>query len=306
MKYFAGIDGGQSGTSAVIGDESGKILGRGAAGPADEVGEGAQSTRMRDALANALADASVHAGLPAQTRFESIVAAVSGYEGRVYGAAPVLPGETVSLVHDSQAAHAGALNGEPGTVVIAGTGSVAYAVDARGAGTLTGGWGYVFGDEGSAFALARVAVSDAMHDADAGAPNALGALALTHFGVASLHELARAFYANEITRSAFAGFAVAVIAAAERGDGNAARHVREAADALVALAMRALVRAGLPADAKVAFTGGLTAGATIRGLIAQRMRAQLPRAVHVAPAHDSAAGALILAYRAAGVKAQIA
>jgi N-acetylglucosamine kinase-like BadF-type ATPase len=53
----AGIDGGQSSTIAVIGDERGRILARGAAGPSDEVGATADSTRLRDALAAALADA---------------------------------------------------------------------------------------------------------------------------------------------------------------------------------------------------------------------------------------------------------
>src|ERR1700678_2731059 len=33
MTYFLGVDGGQSGTTAVIGDESGQILGTGQAGP---------------------------------------------------------------------------------------------------------------------------------------------------------------------------------------------------------------------------------------------------------------------------------
>jgi len=32
MTYFLGVDGGQSGTTAVIGDESGRILGTGQAG----------------------------------------------------------------------------------------------------------------------------------------------------------------------------------------------------------------------------------------------------------------------------------
>ena len=52
-EYFAGIDGGQSSTVAIVGDERGKILGRATAGPADEVGASAGSTRLRDALGEA-------------------------------------------------------------------------------------------------------------------------------------------------------------------------------------------------------------------------------------------------------------
>ena len=38
VRLFAGIDGGQSSTVAVVADDAGRILGRGAAGPADEIG----------------------------------------------------------------------------------------------------------------------------------------------------------------------------------------------------------------------------------------------------------------------------
>ena len=51
---FAGIDGGQSSTVAAIADETGRVLARGRAGPADEIGEGPSSTRLRDALRAAL------------------------------------------------------------------------------------------------------------------------------------------------------------------------------------------------------------------------------------------------------------
>ncbi|HKE37033.1 MAG TPA: BadF/BadG/BcrA/BcrD ATPase family protein, partial [Candidatus Baltobacteraceae bacterium] len=126
-RYVAGIDGGQTSTAAVIGDERGRVVGRGVAGPADEVGQGADSTRMHDALSGALRAACKGAGLDAGTHFEAIVAGVSGYEGRVYGKMPQLPAARFVLMHDAPIAHAGALAGEPGVVVIAGTGSVVYA-----------------------------------------------------------------------------------------------------------------------------------------------------------------------------------
>ena len=57
-EFFAGIDGGQSSTIAVIGDETRQASSDAAtAGPADEIGAGAGSTRLRDALRDALADA---------------------------------------------------------------------------------------------------------------------------------------------------------------------------------------------------------------------------------------------------------
>ena len=68
-------------------------------------------------------------------------------------------------MHDTPIAHAGALEGRSGVVVIAGTGSVVYGRNDEGWSCTLGGWGFLFGDEGSAFAIAR----DSLARADAGA-----------------------------------------------------------------------------------------------------------------------------------------
>jgi glucosamine kinase len=303
MRYYAGIDGGQSATLSVIGDETGRILARGTSGPADEVAQSASSTRMHDALSGALSDAVARANLPPATRFERIVAGVSGYEGQVYGKFPQLPTDAFTLEHDAPIAHAGAFGGEPGAIVIAGTGSVAYAVNERGASALTGGWGYLFGDEGSAFWLARDALSEAMRDQDLGEHDELVQFALQHFRVASLRKLARSFYAGEINRSQLASFGKVVLKLAEAGNGQAARCVKGGADALVMLVMRAMERVGSQ-DSKVACIGGMFKSATMRDEVAQCMRQLLPRARHVSPRYDPAVGALLLAYRAGGITPQ--
>src|SRR5215469_5605871 len=111
---YAGIDAGQSSTTAAIAADDGHILARGYAGPADEIGARPDSTRLRDALEGALADALRNASMDASTRFDAVVAGISGYEGRVYGQAPRLPADRIELLHDSAIAHAGALQGKPG------------------------------------------------------------------------------------------------------------------------------------------------------------------------------------------------
>ncbi|HZT11271.1 MAG TPA: BadF/BadG/BcrA/BcrD ATPase family protein [Candidatus Baltobacteraceae bacterium] len=302
-EYFAGIDGGQSSTTAVIGDGDGRILGRGAAGPCDEIGQGPESTRLRDALESALDRASRAAGLPPDVRFRQIVAGVSGYEGRIYGQTPALPATALSIVHDSEIAHAGALAGDAGVIVIAGTGSVAFAKD-RAARAMVGGWGYLFGDEGGAFWMAREAVCEAMRDADAGEPSEFGALALERFSQPSLRHLARAFYAGEITRADFAAFSIDVMRCAQRGNASAARLVQTAAKELVSLASEAIARARLGADCKIAFVGGLLQSAALREQVMQRVRSTLPAARIAAPKFDAPTGALLLAYRLCGNPAE--
>jgi len=303
MRYYAGIDGGQSSTAAVIGDEAGRIVGRGGAGAADEVGQDAQSTRLRDALRTALSDALEHAQLPAQTRFARIVAGISGYEGQVYGRPPDLPADALILEHDTVIAHAGALGGEPGVILIAGTGSVAYAVNANGASAMIGGWGYLFGDEGSAFALARDAVAEAMRDTDAAQTGELAHLALEYFEVESLRKLSRAFYAGKITRARFASFASVLLQHAENGSVRAEVHLRRSAEALAHLALHAAARVGLQAPA-IAFVGGMFRSRIMTELTARRIRDLLPHADTMPARFDPAIGALLLAYKRDGIAPQ--
>lgn len=285
MKLYAGIDGGQSGTTAVIGDDTGAILGRGRGGPADEVGQDASSTRLHDALSGALREALADAHIDAGAEFEAIVAGISGYEGRVYGRPPELPVRTLSLMHDTPIAHAGALGGGPGIVVIAGTGSVAYGDNGNGATATIGGWGYLFGDEGSAFWIAREALAQAMRDEDRGVEDALRARLLKHFEKTTLREVARAFYTNRISRESIAAFATQALNAATR---------TSAAAALARIAVLCAHRLQMHAP-RISVTGGLMKDAQLRDCTYERVRELLPAATLTQPQAEPAIGALMLA-----------
>jgi N-acetylglucosamine kinase-like BadF-type ATPase len=294
-ELFAGIDGGQSSTIALIGDENGAILGRGTAGPADEVGVGADSAQLRNALRGALLDACRDADLPDESEFVAIVAGVSGYEGRVYGAMPQMPAQRFILLHDAPVAHAGALAGGPGVVVIAGTGSAVYARDKNDVSQTLGGWGYLFGDEGSAFSVARDALAllmTAQDDGDRSLHKEMRA-ACDFFAMDSLRQVARAFYSRELSRERLASFAPVAIryarfrAIAERG-----------ADRLAALAHRVLVEMK---ERRTALTGGLFADADFYERVRRGIFSVVPGAEVGHAKYEPAAGALLLAYREVGL-----
>ncbi len=291
---FAGIDAGQSSTTAAIAGGEGGAIAFGYAGPADEIGADARSTRLRDALEGALADAVDNAGLPAETRFDAIVAGISGYEGRVYGAEPRLPGTQVRLVHDTVIAHAGALGGEPGVVVIAGTGSAAYAVFADGTTHFEGGWGYLFGDEGSAFWIARSAIALATYHGDCEGTRAL----LSFFDVHTLRELVRAFYVGDVTRASLASFAPVCIDAAKNNEGCPCLCDPPAAGARELAKLAARAARGRTEAMSVACVGGLVADPWLRARIAQSLAEELPSATLVEPRGEPVEGALVLARRA--------
>lgn len=292
--YVAGIDGGQSSTLALVADESGRIVGRGRAGPSDELGAGPQSTRLRDALHDALDAARTAAGLDPACTFAAIVAGISGYNGTLRGRSPQLPSPRVTLMHDAPIAHAGALAGRPGIVIVAGTGSVVYGRDAAGRERTLGGWGYLFGDEGSAFRIAADAIAFLMRAQDDGDSSyaAEVAAACAFFGKDSLRAIGRGFYGGDPTRDRLAAFAPTALRS------SALRHVAYAGAVRLAELACAAMNDGFPHE--VSLAGGVFADSGFRDRLRDAITERVADAHVVAARYEPAAGALLLAFREAG------
>jgi N-acetylglucosamine kinase-like BadF-type ATPase len=300
IALFAGIDGGQSSTVAAIGDERG-LIARGSGPPADLVGEPRDSIRQAAALDAALAAALEAARLDAATHFDVLVAGISGFDGEL-SARPALTARAnrITFAHDTAIAHEGALGGAAGIVAIAGTGSVALGNAAPGAEFVRcGGWGYFFGDEGSAIWIARNALRVAMLREDRGEPGALGARAQAFYGTNSLRAIQHAFAHGDISRPALAAFASDVFECAADGDRDATR-VRDAAAAeLAALVATVDRRLDETAVRLVSYAGGLFQSAPFLEAFGEALEDALPTANLVAPAEDPASGALALARKSA-------
>jgi len=77
---------------------------------------------------------------------------------------------------DVESAHRGAFLGDPGIVVLAGTGSAALGDDGRGTRASAGGHGFLLGDDGSAYWIGRTALRAALAASEGtGPPTNLGA-----------------------------------------------------------------------------------------------------------------------------------
>jgi N-acetylglucosamine kinase-like BadF-type ATPase len=311
MKLFLGVDGGQSSTTALIGDESGRVIGVGRSGPCNHAGaaEGREKfvRALRACVSEALAQASSKASAAPQNdnaiRFESACMGFSGGPADKDALArEIVAAERYSIAHDALIALVGATGGEPGVVVIGGTGSIAFGRNSDGRTARAGGWGYAFGDEGGAFDLVRKALRAILRfDEGWGPPTALRDALLHETGSPDANHLLHLFYTDAYPRARIAAFASLVDQVAIAGDAVARDILNEAAQSLAAIASAVREQLFSSTDAAaIAYVGGAFRSTMLRERF--RMLVELRDGNRVvAPRFAPAAGALIEAYRLGGV-----
>jgi N-acetylglucosamine kinase-like BadF-type ATPase len=304
--YFLGVDGGQSSTIAVIGDATGRIVGWAHAGPCNHVGAEEGRAKFLRVMRECATQAVTRAGLDPKERphFRAACLGMSGGPDDKAGLlAELFDADHVVVTHDARIAWAGATEGLPGLIVIAGTGSIAYAENAQGEEARAGGWGYIFGDEGGAFDIARQALRAALREHEGWGPRtALTPAILELTGAVNANDALHRFYTVEWPRSRVATLAVAVDRIAEEGDPVAGDILRQSAQQLALLA--ASVRRQLWNDGQASLRISWIGGVFQSRILLDRFRTlvSLDGSIDSAPPRRSpAAGALILAYRASGL-----
>jgi len=230
-KLYLGVDGGQSSTTALIADEGGRVIGRGRGGPCNHVTTAEGRAKFLNAIGDCLNQACREAGIEKATvQFAAVCLGLSGgCEDKEAYTRELIRSERYKITHDAEIALSGATAGEPGIIMIAGTGSMAFGRNARGQKARAGGWGYVFGDEGGAFDLTRRALRAALQFEEGwGERTALHQLLLKSGGAGNANELLHRFY-GRLDRSYIATLAILVTQAAETGDSVALAILRKAA-----------------------------------------------------------------------------
>jgi N-acetylglucosamine kinase-like BadF-type ATPase len=302
MKLFLGVDGGQSGTTAVIGDETGRVLGTGEAGPCNHAAAAEGRAKLERAVTGSVAAACVQAGLdPGTVAFEAACFGMSGGpEDKEAVLASILRTRRLVVTTDAVTALAGATAKGQGIIVIAGTGSISFGRNSVGRSARAGGWGYVFGDEGGAFDIARQALRAILRmDEGWGPPTRLRELLLEATGSRNANEALHRFYTPDWPRSRVATLARLVDAAASEGDPVASQILGNAAQELAMLAASVRGQLWKPGEAvEVAYIGGVFQSLMV--LERFRMLVEMDGVTECgAPLHGPAEGALREAYRAA-------
>jgi len=246
-----GVDGGGTKTLALSAEVGGprRAQTRGAAGSSNlhAVGFGAACVAIDSAIAQAAGASEIAAlclGLAGAGRPQDV-------ERFTTWARMKFPRAALKVVSDAEILlAAGAFTGSA-LALVCGTGSIVYGRTARGELIRAGGWGYLFGDEGSGFAIGAAALRAVTQAHDGrGAPTLLTDLTLARRGVDDATGLVASLYSAPNPRAEIASLAGLVEQAASQNDALALLILDNAAHELtrMAAAVYGRLSANVPKD----------------------------------------------------------
>lgn len=264
MGFVVGLDAGGTSTRALVLDLEGARLGAGVAGGANPNSHPPETaaTHVRQALTAALEGldpAKVESGVLGMAGSSKLLSdpAVAGlFEAAWAGAGLRCP---MRVITDCEAAFATGSASPDGTVLVAGTGSIAARIEHHELVSTAGGYGWLLGDEGSAFWLGREAVRATLVALERDEPDDLTAAVLARADIPDLPRrdrwrrlitvannaapIALATYAPLVTAHATAPSADRIITAAVQTLADLAEAARPTDDRSPIVLMGSLVHA---------------------------------------------------------------
>ncbi len=301
-RLYAGVDGGGTRTRAVVTGADLVPMGRGASGPAN-----ASTTplaRVVEAILEAVDDALAAAGSSPED-LAALSCGIAGVEGSgsterlVAELSAEYPGTKIVVSTDARVALEGAFDGvsKTGIVLVAGTGAVALGRNAAGDEARAGGWGPLFGDEGSAYSIAVKGLAAVVRDLDGrGEPTRIRALLFASEPERSFRELVSRLYQGVASPADVAAYFPLVAKAARQEDAVARQILGDAGQELALAALAVARRLSLEGETfPVATVGGVfTAGELVLATLRERLLREAPGARLGPPAFPPEIGAIRL------------
>lgn len=288
------VDGGGTKTIAVIADENGTILAKGYAGTSNyhvAGKEGAKNTlkdAMKDLFNQLPEEIRPHSAEP--VRVKRAVFALAGID-------TTIDEENVKeIVHqalrekkvdirevivenDALSVLLGATTNFPGVLLIAGTGSIAYAHDGKGNYSRAGGFGHRLGDEGGGYWIGKQAISAVLKMKDGrGKDTLLHDLVLQQFGFTTHEQLYNWVYGSDFSIDQVASLAETVENATEKGDEVSRLILEQAVEELYQLVVTAANRVHIvDQPSKLLLLGGvLQNGKFIKENLLEKLKEPMP------------------------------
>jgi glucosamine kinase len=268
LEWVLGLDGGGTKTILALANHNGEVLG-------PFIGAGVNpfdQPNWKSELENLLARCPVKLNEIAFSSF-----GLPGYgESAVINAQQLevvknFAGEKSVALNDVAVAFAGALAGKPGVLILAGTGSMAWAGD----GTTeirVGGFGDGFGDEGSGYWIGQQALQKLSWTLDSRLEDDRFRDALLEaIGASDAEGLISWFYGLEHQRSRVAALAKSLDQLADADNLTAIDILLEAANLLAAHGKTAWRKLGLQSGSSISYAGSVFKSRTIRETVRHQL-----------------------------------
>lgn len=194
---------------------------------------------------------------------------------------------------DARIALEGAFSGKPGSILIAGTGSIMFGKDLSGNIHRVGGFGRYLGDEGSGYSVGKKGLIAVSKSFDGRSDFTLiSDLVADKFNISSPEILITEIYKNAFD---IASVAPIVLAAAEKGDKAALKIIDEESDELI-LHISAMQKKINEEKLLLAFVGGIICNDNIYSkLFIDKISRQLPFVTLKQPDFAPELGAVLIA-----------
>lgn len=311
-RLLLGIDGGQTSTKSLLATGDGSVLASGLGPASDHFHIEGGIERNRLAIHGASGAALEKIGGTGED-LAAIALGLTGAPPVGEARRPVFdvvaefaPSPVVTVHPDYVTNLIGASSGGQGVVLIAGGGCIGYGLTGDGREAIAGGYGFLLGDEGSAFKIGVAAIRAASFAHDLrGEPTVLQQIVCDHFELESIRDIPRVVYKAGFERNRISLLTPGVAKAAADGDAVAAWILEDAGRSigLVALGViRQLFARGESVD--VFMTGGVfNIGAPVTDALDLVLADEWPTAKTRTPRFPPAVGALIVAARSLGIEA---
>ncbi len=211
MKYYLGIDGGGTRTTAVVSDENAKVLFKAVGKSINFYSVGMK--KARENLITVISDIYKNIG---EIEFESAFIGCSALDNEADEDTisalcdSIINAKKIGMNSDVYVALASSGEDSCRIVAICGTGSIVTGIDEDGTIKTKGGWGHIFGDEGSAYSIAVNALKASAMLYDEGKITPLVKKAEEFFGVEDFRNAIDIIYSPETTKDVLASFSVKV------------------------------------------------------------------------------------------------
>ena len=300
MQYIIGIDGGGTKTNCVIANLEGEALYECSGGAANFLLLGTE--KVSETIFNLIENCRRELNIS----YRDIIAIILGTAGAGrledaermekafigFAAVKNVSFNLFQVESDARIALEGAFSGKPGSILIAGTGSIVFGKDEDGNVHRAGGFGKLIGDEGSGYSIGKKGLAAISKQFDGrGGHTLISDFIKEKLYIDSQEKLITEVYKNNFD---IASFAQVVLEAAEKGDAAALRIIDEESDQLMLHISAIKKKMRLP-EFQIVFTGSLIDNDNIYSrTLKKKIILRMPDIKVKKPEHSPAIGAVLI------------